>query len=444
MRKSINFLFFSILLFSIKGIAQEKVDYQYIDSVSYGYYLGKNWKELVYVSKTGLKNDIDYYYLRMRTGIAYFEQGNYLKAEKHFKKALHFNNLDQEASDYYFYSNLFSGKKDHAKYVYHKYNQKTEKLPEALPKPTSSILISSAYLMNTNKQALNNLIPDNPPGVDGYQMVTNSLLYNSILLKHDITPAIYLSHSFGLINKSNYYINYYLGELSESTETKLNQYQYYASLKFIPADKIFITGGFHFIKFSSSNIQYKEISSGINYNVPGISNNNIAGDIAVYKSFWLMNAGAGITFANLNNYTQFQQNFSLTFYPLGNLNFYLVSKLNLINEQYQNNTPEKNILFRNTLGFKIFNYLWMEGTMWNGQFKNAALDEGWLIMNSNDNITSKFDVTALVPLKKIQIRFLFSDTKYFTSLFTTQVLDTYKNKSEFKNLTYLLAIKWNI
>ena len=89
MRKSINFLFFSLLLFSIKGIAQEKVDYQFIDSITYRYYLEKNWKELVDVSKTGLKNDIDYYYLRMRTGIAYFEQGNYLKAEKQFKKALH-------------------------------------------------------------------------------------------------------------------------------------------------------------------------------------------------------------------------------------------------------------------------------------------------------------------------------------------------------------------
>jgi len=72
---------------------------------------------LIDVAQNAVDNGIDYFYLRMRLGIAYYNKAEYKRAAVQFDKALSFNPWTQTALEYAYYS-----------YVY----------PLMTPKPTAS------------------------------------------------------------------------------------------------------------------------------------------------------------------------------------------------------------------------------------------------------------------------------------------------------------------
>ncbi|MCK4919785.1 MAG: hypothetical protein KAS71_01990, partial [Bacteroidales bacterium] len=76
-----------ILLLVIWGqgsFAQKDASFVYLDSLSYQQYLQEDWSALIKTTRKAYKNNMDYYYMRMRTGIAYYEKQRYMLAEKHF------------------------------------------------------------------------------------------------------------------------------------------------------------------------------------------------------------------------------------------------------------------------------------------------------------------------------------------------------------------------
>ena len=99
----------------------ESQTYSEVDSTTYQLYLDKSWDELIHVGKDAVKKDIDYYFLRMRIGIAYYEKNNYKSAQSHFRKALEFNTGDPVASEYLYYAYLFGGQTQQAALLYREF-----------------------------------------------------------------------------------------------------------------------------------------------------------------------------------------------------------------------------------------------------------------------------------------------------------------------------------
>ncbi|MDO8897299.1 MAG: hypothetical protein Q7V19_06585, partial [Bacteroidales bacterium] len=91
------FLLLSMLFLTGKVSAQVVSPSLNYDSLSYEQYLRKDWKALLETGKLMQKNGMDYYYLRMRLGIASMATNNFIGAEKHFRQALIFNPGDQNA-----------------------------------------------------------------------------------------------------------------------------------------------------------------------------------------------------------------------------------------------------------------------------------------------------------------------------------------------------------
>ena len=48
------------------------LDFNAVDILTYRLYMEKKWDSVIIVGKKALRNDIDYYYLRARMGIACF------------------------------------------------------------------------------------------------------------------------------------------------------------------------------------------------------------------------------------------------------------------------------------------------------------------------------------------------------------------------------------
>ena len=96
---------------SITALGQQ-MDYRYVDSSTYQLYIHQSWDSLIEIGKTAIKNNIDYYYLRMRMAEAYNAKEQYLLSAQSFEKAREFNHSDPNASAGLYFAYLNSGKKN--------------------------------------------------------------------------------------------------------------------------------------------------------------------------------------------------------------------------------------------------------------------------------------------------------------------------------------------
>jgi len=438
------FLVSLLLLCSVH--AQNKGDYKYIDSLTYHLYLNENWKDLNRLARNAFKNELDYYYLRMRAGIASFKQNKYSQATKHFKKALLFNHLDPYPMEYLSYSYLYSGKKDDAKYFYN--NSKTKytlpEIPELELKPVSEVIVNTAFFHNMENSPENKIDIINIYGIDGYQIISKQFSSNSLFLKHDISPSFYLSQAATVIFKTQYYLSSYNGGLYENNNNRALQYQYYLSAKVIPFQNFSILGSFHYINYRIPSFYIYDTFNSTRYFMNGIYKNYIAGDISIFKTFNYFKTGLGLSLANLNEAGQLQKNFTLVFFPLGNLNLYLTSVLNHVKETKTGIVDEINILFRQTLGTRIFNRLWIETTAYTGSLKNGVLNEGYLIYNTNEPVRKRYDVTFIFPFDRLTCNIFFSYYTFSSEFMLLNGINSDSNNMNFSSFLSSISLKWNL
>ncbi|RLD49863.1 MAG: hypothetical protein DRI97_17595, partial [Bacteroidetes bacterium] len=74
--------------------AQEPADFNTINRKTYQLYLSQKWDSVIIMGKQALKQEMDFYYLRMRIGIAYYSKKHYRTAARHFSAALEQNKSD--------------------------------------------------------------------------------------------------------------------------------------------------------------------------------------------------------------------------------------------------------------------------------------------------------------------------------------------------------------
>ena len=136
-----------ILMYSIVT-GQIQKDFAYYNSETYRLYTEANWKELIPIAKEGIAYGHDFYYLRMRLGIAYFEQEKYTEAKKQFEIALEFDEGSSDAKSYSYYCLLYLGRKKEAIKYYNVLNEK--------PKVINALYFESGVKLSDNKASVRN------------------------------------------------------------------------------------------------------------------------------------------------------------------------------------------------------------------------------------------------------------------------------------------------
>lgn len=93
-------LIFSLLLVvSVNSFAQE-LSYKQIESTSFSLYENQQWEKLIKLGEKAIDEDLDFYYLNVRLGIAWFNIGDYYQAEKFFNKSLKQDESSQIVNEY--------------------------------------------------------------------------------------------------------------------------------------------------------------------------------------------------------------------------------------------------------------------------------------------------------------------------------------------------------
>ncbi len=286
------------------------------------------WKVLVIYGKETITSGIDFPLLRMRTGYAAYMLGNFSESLLQYNTVYEADPENKTALYYVYLNNLYLNNTTAARYY-----------AGLLPAETKE------------KESLQNTKISSFQAEFSYKSPDDTARRNAQYARIGFTTE--LGYRFQLQQSLAYYtleVNTPLSSTNRVLYQRLQQPEYYAKLTYTATGNISIIGAYHFLsdKFPNSTLNTHVFLGGVKYSHP-------------YFSIQA-NASTG----NFNtNYSQFDG--ILTFYPLGNLNVYSMSRISF---GTQTN-------FTQVLGAKLMKGVWLEGNSTFGTqnylFDNDAL-----------------------------------------------------------------------
>ncbi len=422
-------LIFTLLLLTPERLkASTTVDYKTVDELTYKYFLEKKWDSVIILGKKALHADIDFYYLRVRMGLAYYEKREYIPAGTHLEKARKFEADDPVIADYLYYSYLFTNQLEEARLLQASLPAKAKNVIDAKKGFVDALSFESGYTLSSN-----NALKDKPSlmeadSIYGETDVYGNYLYEHLGMKFNLSNRIGLTLAYNYLNFSKTkYIQYsriedHLDGIADSSwgqyyhysfprviydtsfRYNVNQHEVYASLSWYLNGGIRIMPAFHLIyvsyplvSASAEEVTVNDTGYYLNegqeyvtfpfnrtiytFTRSDTSFSNYFVGLALSKKFGRVNIGISGSYSNLNNKKQKQAGASVTWLPFGNLNLYSTTS---VTGFFQG--KDKRFLFSEVLGAKITSWCWAEGSFNYGDYTNASIMNGAVVYNNSDVI----------------------------------------------------------
>lgn len=381
--------------------AQEGADFNRVNTETYRLYLEQEWDSLTDMGNEALKQGLDYYYLRLRLGIAFHNTKNYRKAASHFSKALEFNRGDPVALEYLYYSLLFSGQDEAARIIRRQFKGD---LAQKLPPQGAAFAeqISAGYLY------CHGMDPEDFPiefsTYPGAQNVALHFSNYSLSLINRLSARVSLIHQINVLSKSNAYLSYDGWSGHSTLNQKVLQTQYYVSPHITLGKNSVIMPMFHLL-----GIRYEDfVMQGMGYqggsaiyNLEEFKKRAYATGLGLKQGLGSVDLHLGMYFSQLNQINQVQSRIGLTSFPLGNLNLYAGAYLNT---QYEYKEQDKGVLRvipEAHLGFAIKGKVWIDLNGAMGEMTNYLENNGSIVYNSYAEYNDKkVQLTLSLPFSE--------------------------------------------
>jgi len=381
--------------------AQEEVDFNRVNTETYRLYLEQEWDSLIDMGKEALEQDLDYYYLRIRLGIACYNTKNYRKAASHLKMALELNQGDPVAMEYLYYSMLFSGQQEKALVIR---NQFRGDLALKLPAQGAAFAeqISAGYLY------CQGIDPDDfPAEFNSYPGVQNAALHfsnYSLSLVNRLSPRVSLVHEINILDKTNGYLSYdgWFGHYT--LDQKVLQTQYYISPHITLGKGSVVMPMFHLLgiryqDFVSQGSGYQGGSG--EYSLEEFKKRAYATGLGFKQGLGPVDLHLGMYYSQLNNLKQIQNRVGLVYFPLGNLNLYAGAYMNTQYEYLKDSKDTLRFIPELLLGFAISEKVWFDLKAAMGEMCNYLENNGAIVYNSYSEYNdTKVQFTLSVPVSK--------------------------------------------
>jgi len=391
-------------------------------------FLKSNWKELVNTGKSFIKNGIEFYYLDVRLGIAYYNLNKYRKAVKYFEKAYKADKNNDLVKEYLYYSYIFSGREPDAEKLKKTFTDEFLKNINLNKTPFITAITLDSRIEN-NKDYL--IKPD-----------TGNLLTQAVRTKYSYFSAgleqifgqTRLYYNYGRIQKNNnlYYVDSAenIGFYQEFINQKVIQNQLYFNFSNQIKYGLNISVAVNWLHLTSKldSLNIKD-----NYN-------NFVGAFSITKDFTNFKTGLYSSFSNLSNNIQIQPGITLTWYPLSSTNLYLYFNGSYKAEKADGNWGGNFILIPG-LGFGLHNF-YIEPSYTFGDIKNFTEANGLIINNDNDVISDRLDILTYGYLFKGKLNIFFKYQHYNKT--NRYWINETENSITYKNNTYTFGIKWRL
>ena len=353
-----------------------------VDKQTYDSFIAKDYKKTIAVGTQAINQGTDFYFLRYRLGIAYYESHNYELAAMHFEKAKSFEDGDPVMLEYLYYSYVLSGR-----------NEKAGILAQAFPEDLKAKVHYRNPLLKSVAVEFGILTTDNADkfkesGLKGKFSSGSGAFYDGVTYA-DVTIANSFSPKFNLVNHFEYVSNM-ADEIIQATvpvsrnevfSDKENYFQWNA------IGSYFIKNWTVFAGFGVYNSTYNSYFSSPPPmpNQPPqatkVTETDISGTLSLSRRFRYVEPSVSLSYTNLFSENYITAEASLTYYPFGNLAFYGNSKAAVVDGANTTNT-----IFTQLFGVKLFPKIWLEGYGAYGDHQNYITENGLQVYNTPNKI----------------------------------------------------------
>ena len=401
LRRNIHIiLFFTCSFFNV--MAQETMYSESIEQKSYQLYLDKKWDELICVGNNAIKNDMDYFYLRMRIGIAYYEKKDYALAESHFRKAITFNSSDDLALEYLYYSLLLNGRQEEARLLSKEFSAELAEKTGTNKSSSIQFIIIEGGTKKTDSS-------------DYYNAFTKTKsnyfkppVYFQIGINHSLKNCFSLFHAFSYYKQKNY-----IGNVS--------QLQYYLKAT-VPLKKNWmLIPALHIIQsnFSSETITsitdtlwppgfpahslpppgappLKTITHTVSTTTDSKSNYQV-GSLSFQKNYRSYVFSLGTSLYNMGGVMQYIHSGFVSYSVFGNSKLIVGATGYLHQLQHESSMHTAMAPF---VYLQPYNQLSLKLSYFHNSTYNLVEDNGYLVNNSIDLTTSRYSALVNFTLNK--------------------------------------------
>ncbi len=433
--------------FYLKMDAQSfaSVNFKEIDSATYSDFLKKNWTEVIEVGDIALKSNIDYYYLRMRLGIANFNNSNYLSAEIHFRKALKFNKGDKDAQVYLYDTYKILGKNTRAYKLSGDFLGDASNLVYSKRKVVEKVFGGAGYSLSNNYKLNDHAVLDNNEDtVSGFQVLignkslisagaainVNSFLSYYIGFNHlqIQKKSIFQYNEFPIVfdsvrNEPWGYQNFYSVKnrnYRSSFDEVISQNELYQNIRVQFAKGWATTLFANLLLISTVNntastqqktieeIDYQVINDPPVYftydydemvfNRSDSSLINYVYGINIEKDFSSFSVNLVGSLSSINAGNQSQLGISTSYYFDPKAKWFGVTGVSWFNEKWKSGEYENRFIFSQKIGGKLLPNMWVIGDIIYGNLNNAAINNGSIVYNQVDDMKFRSGLTIKMML----------------------------------------------
>ena len=353
-RKLIQLLIFILLACNCN--AQQNNSYEKANTESYNLYEKEDWTTLLQYGKEYIAESPDFIMLRMRMGYAAFMLSNFSEALIQYDAVLKKDSYNETAHYYSFlclkYLNQLELAGTHIKYLSKEILQK-EKLTDF------AVTKIGAELSYKNNQVTTR--------ADGF--------YIRLDLHTRLHRNVNMYHAVALFNQTISEVK--LKTITQNQNIGINQKEYYNKTIVNINKKWQAVAAYHYLYTPFNNYTY----------------NNHIGLLGVKYNSHYFALQADCILGQVTDSTQLQYNATLSFFPKGNLNLYSISTAS-----YSSRNAKSAVNFKQVVGAKISNFLWVEGNTTLGSFSNFMENDALYVYNAIDNNLFKAGATVYISL----------------------------------------------
>ncbi len=390
-----------------KAIAQAPIQFHQLDSVSYACYQKADWACVIKTGNQALELGYDYYYLRMRMGIAYFTQAHYRLAAVHFEKALSHNFHSEDARQYLRKSYEWGG---------------LELELAALEKriAVNPQFIRSAWLFSGMS------FPNSDKAITHIQLSGEDILYGEL----DRSGRFYFGQ-LGLVlapfNGQRWFVAYSQLVLSKQQRFlpaqhdtvhhhySTRQQQFSLSIPIRLAHGVYLFPEMDVLRIQSNPMlaSWDSIALQYTFSETELLFTDYVLGMKLIRQMPSIEYGLSLSRFKLNRKHQWQTSLLFNYFPFQNLNVYTSSRLSAVLR-----THNIQFHFKQLLGLRATSFLWLQGGLHVGQLENVPDENAGLIYNASDKVVYNLMGSVIFFLREklrfqIDVHFQELESLYF-------------------------------
>jgi tetratricopeptide (TPR) repeat protein len=370
---------FLLIIFQFTSKAQEKLNYAGVDKQSYQLFLDGKWAELIQYASEARKQGIDFFYLQVRTGIAWYKQGKFRNAAPWFLKAFNSDKSFDWLQEYVYYSLVSGGRElEAARYT----NSFTDAVKAKIGYRNLGLrhlAYEYGYSFNPDFKYLKvyDFSTEINLGADyGEGYFLKNYNFHSVDLSHRINSNLILNHNLTYFGVNKEAVVSWVGQTN--SPIKINQLNYYISPVFVLGEKLKISPSLNLL-FGKGEVYAGKIgaNSEKKFTTSMISYNDFVISTVAWNDFGNFSPGIEINACQINETKFVQASSWLIWNPLSNPSLYFTPKIYF-------KTSEQNDIGWNAMsvsgGAKLGKF-YLTGQYLFGDMENFVESAGYVVSN---------------------------------------------------------------